>query len=47
MKPSESNSNLLVTDDGTLIFLGAGEFTVMGIKEFGEDLYFTLKIMKQ
>lgn len=43
MNSSDNHSNLLVTEQGLLIFLGAGDFTVTGIKEFGEELYFTLK----
>jgi len=43
MKGSQNHSNLLVTPEGALVFLGKGGYKVVGITEFQEKLFFKLR----
>ena len=36
-------SNLLITDGGTLVFLGDNGYEVIGVKEYKEKLFFKLR----
>lgn len=40
---ANNNSNLLITPEGNLVFLGKGGYVVVGITEFQEKLFFKLR----